>query len=190
MNSQPSQSGFSFGQNGANGAPAMSNGFTFGQSQPQAQPATNGGFAFGQSQPAANSFTFGQQAPAQSGGFSFNAGSSAVSFPGANGTNPFSSTNGGQTGAGSGFQGSIFKIPGSTNSSQQTQGMTNGFSFGSNNASTTPSSPAQSFNSGDADRKEIEQKEPYLTSEQQKKVEELVGNHLPDVSPFRLQRLR
>ncbi|PSK53861.1 hypothetical protein B9Z65_7667 [Elsinoe australis] len=187
MNSQPPQSGFSFGQNSANGAPAMSNGFTFGQSQPQAQPATNGGFAFGQSQPAANSFTFGQQAPAQSGGFSFNAGSSAVSFPSANGTNPFSSTNGGQTGAGSGFQGSIFNIPGSTNSSQQTQGMTNGFSFGSNNASTTPSSPAQSFNSGDADRKEIEQKEPYLTSEQQKKVEELVGNHLPD-SPSSYQK--
>ncbi|KAF4556105.1 RanBP1 domain-containing protein 3 [Elsinoe fawcettii] len=181
MNAQPQQTSFSFGQNGTNGT-SSSNSFAFGQSQ----PASNGGFAFGQSQggSASNSFTFGQQGGAQSGGFNFNAGN-AVSFPGANGTNAFSNTNG-QSGAGTGFSGSIFNIPGSTNSLQQTQ-LTNGFSFTSHNASTAPSTPSNSFGANDADKKEIEQREPYLNSEQQKRLEEIVGKHLPD-SPSAYQQ--
>ncbi|PNS21627.1 Nucleoporin nup61 [Sphaceloma murrayae] len=182
MNSQPAQGGFSFGQNGTNSA-STSNGISFGQSQ----PAVNG-FNFGQSQPStSSSFTFGQQAAAPNGGFNFNA-SSSVSFPPtASGTNPFASTNGQQTGSGGGFSGSIFKIPGSTSSSQETQPISNGFSFSSNNASTAPSSPAQSFNSTEVDKKEVEQREPYLNSKQQKKVEEIVGSNLPD-SPASYQK--
>ncbi|KAF2219445.1 hypothetical protein BDZ85DRAFT_42227 [Elsinoe ampelina] len=177
MNSQPPSSGFAFGQNGTNGTSATST-FNFGQNQ---NNSNGGGFAFGQSQggSTSNSFTFGQQSSGQNGGFNFNAGG-PVSFPGGSGTNPFATTNG-QSGAGAGFSGNIFSIPGSANSSQQTQGATNGFSFASANGSTAPSSPSHSFGAVDNDKKEIEQREPYLNSEQLKKVEEIVGQHLPDI---------
>ena len=163
------QSGFSFGQNDTNGT---STGFSFGQSKPEST-----GFNFGgQAQPPApSSFTFGQTA--QNGGFTFGQNtSSSMSFPPA-ASNPFSSTNGtnATNTASSGFQGSIFNF-----NSSQPQSTSTGFTFGASTASkpATPSGPS------DADKQEILRREPYLNSAQQKRVEELVGSHLPKVSPY------
>ena len=175
------QSGFSFGQTNSTNTSTI-NTFSFGQTQPSTSTSFNFGAPAPQ-QPGSNSFTFGQSQPQQSGGFTFGgAPSTSVSFPPA-GNNPFGSANGASTASPSsgGFKGSIFSVPPSTSSGSSLP-TSNGFSFGSNTSSAPFSQTPQSAGLSDSVKADILRREPYLDPAQQRKLEEIIGTHLPDVS--------
>ena len=160
---QQPQQGFSFAQSGEN---------TFGQSQP-----SNGGFTFGQ-QSAANSFTFGQSTSgSQAGaGTSFNFGSQSASFPqsGSSSSFQFGASQGAQPAQSPmAFQGSIFNT-GAAAPSQQSP--ING--FGSPASANTPTPSAMPSALTEEERKEVTERERWMTTEQMKKLEELVAPSL------------